>query len=135
MKQKGLAINRESMQTYGLYIFQEKGQYWLNKELAKRFPAEGNIVIDGMRHPEDYTFMIETFGPNFYFMFVNANYELRKERYNKMGFNVSDCKKVFNHDVESNIKKIQNKYDYLIENEGSIDDLKKNVYEIIKILK
>lgn len=59
LKENGIEVNRETLQKYGNIMFAEYGQYWLNIRLIGHFHDAEKIVVDGLRHPEDYTFLKE----------------------------------------------------------------------------
>ena len=52
------------MQKIGQEIQNSKGQRWLGKKLIENVPDHCNLVIDGLRFPEDHALMVEEFGPS-----------------------------------------------------------------------
>lgn len=81
LEQENVPVNRHTLQQLGSEIYQEQKQYWLCKQVAKRIPATGNVVIDGLRHPEDHAFFTEYFGPDFIHIYIDTKMKVRKERY------------------------------------------------------
>ncbi len=81
LTEKGVEISRDSLQTFGQEVHENFGQRWLCKKLIQMLPTSGNVVIDGLRFPEDHAFMVETFGPAFRHYNIEVPEELRKIRY------------------------------------------------------
>ena len=68
-------------------------------------PERGHFVIDGLRHPEDRSFLAEKFGPDFVHIHINAPETIRCERYVSEGTKAEFSKAVA-HQVESNVPKL-----------------------------
>jgi uncharacterized protein YprB with RNaseH-like and TPR domain/predicted nuclease with RNAse H fold/dephospho-CoA kinase len=102
---RGLPVTRESLQQIGEEIHQGLGQRWLGSELIKRMPEGGHLVIDGLRHPEDRSFLAEKFGPDFIHIHINAPETIRRERYVSEGTN-AEFSNAIAHQVESNVPKL-----------------------------
>lgn len=58
-------VTREGLQDSGAQIHEDPGPRWLCRQARNRLPAEGKVVIDGLRFPEDHAFLVETYGPAF----------------------------------------------------------------------
>ncbi|MFH1992174.1 MAG: hypothetical protein ABIK98_07155, partial [Pseudomonadota bacterium] len=80
LKDKNEEISRSNLQRIGSEIHTSPGQRWLGKELIKELPKDKNIVIDGLRFPEDHALMVETFGPSFIHLHIEAPFEVLKSR-------------------------------------------------------
>src|SRR5437016_4149923 len=66
LHQAGLPLNRSRRQAMGEQVNRSPGQGWLCRELMRRVPDDARqIVIDGLRFPEDHAFFGEWFGPGF----------------------------------------------------------------------
>jgi hypothetical protein len=62
LSQAGLPIDRPHQQAMGEQVNRSPGQRWLCQELMKRIPEDaGEVVIDGLRFPEDHLFLVERF--------------------------------------------------------------------------
>ena len=83
LKVKGQAINRQSLQSLGEEINQDKGQRWLGRQVVEGFGNATHCVVDGVRFLEDRAFLAETFGPAFRLVYVDANEEIRQKRNSK----------------------------------------------------
>jgi hypothetical protein len=62
-------------------------------------------VIDGLRHPEDHSFLIEKFGSDFLHIHIEAPESIRRERYLIEGTSEQFTKAAV-HPVEANIPKL-----------------------------
>lgn len=124
-------VNRETLQELGNKIYQEKGQYWLCKQLSKRIPSDTNVVIDGLRHPEDHAYFKEVFGPDFTHVFIDTEVSLRRERYfEKTGIsNEFNC--AIEHPVEKNVSKLMSLADCIIQNNGIRADFEVKLLDLI----
>lgn len=76
-------VARKTLQDFGRVVNETKGQRWLGRELLKRLPKEGNIVIDGLRFPDDHAFLIETFGPGFVHIHLTSSPATRQKRFKR----------------------------------------------------
>lgn len=121
---KGEIPNRKNLQEMGEYVNKEKGQRWLCNTLINDFLINSNkVVVDGLRFPEDHSFMKEKFGPNFIHIHLTSNNEIRKKRYEQESRNDVNFEDAINHPVERDIHKLANLADCKIVNEKSLKDL------------
>ncbi len=125
-------LNRSTLQDLGNKINTEKGQRWLGKKLISMFSEEENVVIDGLRFLEDYTFLKETFGPAFTLIYIDTPSDIRCERYINMGKKKEDFINAEHHNVERDVEKLLDKANIKIDNDKSIVDFKEKILEIIK---
>jgi len=105
LQERGLPVTRESLQQIGEEVYEGPGQQWLGSELIRRMPESGNLVIDGLRHPEDHAFLAEKFGPDFLHINIDAPEDLRRARYANEG-TAAEFDKASAHLIESNIPKL-----------------------------
>ena len=78
----GLPIDRPHQQAMGEQVNRSPGQRWLCQELMNRIPEDaGEVVIDGLRFPEDHLFWVEWFGTRFLHLHVSAPRDTRETRY------------------------------------------------------
>lgn len=130
LKNRGLPSTRESLQQIGEEVYEGQGQTWLGSELIKRMPEEGDLVIDGLRHPEDHSFLAEKFGPDFYHIHIEAPEDIRRERYVDEGPS-EEFSKADAHPVEANITKLAYLAHERVQNIGSIQEF---LYKIRKVV-
>ncbi|MGB9500085.1 MAG: ribonuclease H-like domain-containing protein [Dissulfuribacterales bacterium] len=116
-------ITRSNLQKIGYEIHNSPGQRWLEKKLIEELPKDKNIVIDGLRFPEDHAFMVETFGPSFIHLHIETAIEFLISRIKNGETNEIPIKKALNNPIESNIKDLKKLSSYTIINDGSISEL------------
>jgi predicted nuclease with RNAse H fold/dephospho-CoA kinase len=103
LQERNIKVTRQSLQEIGEEVYENQGQRWLCKQLVERLPKEGNIVIDGLRHPEDHSFMVEKFGPDFIHIFIEAPEQVRRLRYIAEGGSEIEFESAMKHPVEGHI--------------------------------
>ncbi len=102
LEERAIPVTRESLQQIGEEVYEGFGQRWLGSELIKRMPESGDLVIDGLRHPEDHSFLAESFGSDFLHVHINAPEDVREERYLVEG-TTDEFRRAVAHPVEANI--------------------------------
>ncbi len=105
LEERGIPVTRESLQRLGEEVYEGLGQRWLGSELIKRMPESGDLVIDGLRHPEDHSFLVEKFGPDFLHIHIDTPENVRGERYIGEG-TIEEFTIAAIHPVEANIPKL-----------------------------
>lgn len=118
LKEKGIQVNRFSLQKAGENLFDSQKQYDLNKKVENCIVGNSNVVIDGIRHYEDYTYWKEKNFKNFYLVYIQTDPEICATRYKEKGF-----QKAMNHNVEQEIIDLRQFADAVIENNGTFEDL------------
>lgn len=78
----GVEPTRATRQAYGWKLHVEKGQAWLLEKMLESLPTDGDIVVDGLRFPEDHANLAERFGGDFVHVRVDAPERLRAGRLN-----------------------------------------------------
>ncbi len=129
---RGIEENRTTLQEIGDEVNRSPGQRWLCKQLFKRLPDRSNFVIDGLRHPEDHAFMVETFGPAFVHVHIESPEDIRAKRYVADGKTEEEFKVACKHHVEMEIDKLTPLADVIIINDGDITALEEAVFKIVR---
>ncbi len=129
---RGIETNRATLQEIGDEVNKSPGQRWLCKQLAKLLPEKGNLVIDGLRHPEDHAFMVETFGPAFVHVHIESPEDIRAKRYVADGNTEEGFKVACNHHVEMEIDKLAPLANVIIRNDRDIAALEKSVADLAR---
>lgn len=133
LKDRKQTINRTNLQKLGCEMHLDPGQRWLGKKLLEELPADKSIVIDGMRYPDDYALMVETFGPSFIHLFIDAPLEIRKERaLSRKRENIS-IEKIFNDPAESGIEDLKKLSSNIIINDGSKNSYFKKIEAVLSV--
>lgn len=134
-----LEENRENLQKIST-IFRENffGDI-LSAVIAKDVQNDEHeiIAIDGVRRMADITYLKKI--PGFKLAYIEADMEKRYERITKRGENTDDTSKTFEEfkkdherEAEKQIRDLKDKADFVIDNNGSIEELYKQIDEIIK---
>lgn len=137
----GLEQNRENMAKLSLYVRKAFGEDILSRVILAEAEAsaEGFVVVDGIRRLPDMVHM-ET-DEHFYFCYVEATPEKRFERLTKRRQNVDDASKTaaqFEKDAqletEVGIRGLKDRADFVIDNNGGIEELKQQVDAMVEEL-
>ena len=106
LERREIPVTRESLQKIGEEVYNSPGQRWLGRQVFQRLPENGNLVVDGLRHPEDHALLVETFGPDFLHVHISASLTARLERYIAEGHTKEDFERANSHPVEGNVQKL-----------------------------
>jgi uncharacterized protein YprB with RNaseH-like and TPR domain/predicted nuclease with RNAse H fold len=118
LQESGIMPNRETLQELGERVHREQGQRWLSRRLVLDLPTDQDLTIDGLRFPEDHTFMVESFGPAFLHVHANAATELREQRYFYDGGKAEGFRRAIQHPVEAGIPRLGPLAHVVLTNEG-----------------
>lgn len=122
LEERGLTVTRQSLQQIGEEVYEGLGQRWLGSELIKRMPESGDLVIDGLRHPEDHSFLVEAFGPCFFHLHIDAPESLREQRYITSEGDKEEFRRATAHPVEADTPKLAELADVIVHNHGSLEE-------------
>jgi len=132
LRKEGRPINRYSLQQIGIEVNHTKGeQRRLCYDVIQALGNNARIAIDGLRHPEDHAFMVEHYGPDFYHIHIEANEEIRCDRYIKNGHSPNEFQEACNHSVERNIPRLKNLAHVVIRNEQTKVALRDTLVSIV----
>lgn len=138
----GIEQNRENMAKLSLYIRKAFGEDILSRVILAEAEAstEEFVVVDGIRRLPDMVHM-ET-DEHFYFCYVEASPEKRFERLTQRRQNTDDASKTamqFEKDsqleTEIGIRDLKERADFVIDNNGTLEDLKKQTDDMVGELK
>jgi dephospho-CoA kinase len=130
LEQRGIPVTRESLQQIGEEVYLGPGQRWLGTELIKRMPDTGNLVIDGLRHDEDHSFLAERFGPDFLHIAIEASEVARRERYANEG-TIDEFDRASAHPVESHISALARLAHATVSNDGTTKMFVNKIHQLI----
>jgi predicted nuclease with RNAse H fold/dephospho-CoA kinase len=133
LNRDGIRVTRQSLQDLGDRIHREPGQRWLCEQLVAMLPKQGNIVIDGLRHPEDHSFLVEEYGPAFEHVYIDAPVEIRRQRYVSRGGTLEDFVAAAQHDSEAGLGRLDSMAHRKIENAGDPEKLRAKVLQVVGI--
>lgn len=138
----GIPTSRENMQRLSTILRENFGEDLLSKIIAtdSKNLDSSVVVIDGVRRPTDIKDLSEL--PNFFLVKIDADPKIRYERMKARNENPGDENKSYDdfikdHESEADslVPIIMKEAAYGIENNGSIDDLYKQIDEIIEKIK
>lgn len=129
LRDKGVEVGRGSLQKAGDELFSSQKQYALNKEVEAYISGNSDIVIDGLRHYEDYTYWKEKDFKNFYLIYIQASPEICEERYEGKNF-----RDTINHHVEREIDGLRQLSDVVIDNNGTFEELYSQIDDFLNVI-
>jgi uncharacterized protein YprB with RNaseH-like and TPR domain/predicted nuclease with RNAse H fold/dephospho-CoA kinase len=103
---RGITPTRSTLQKLGEEINKNPGQRWLCQALVRKLPDKGDLVIDGLRFPDDHALLVETFGPSFLHVHVASPTPVRQERFISLGGMQKQFARASAHPVEANVDKL-----------------------------
>lgn len=134
-----LEQSRDNMQKLSTILRQNFGEELFAQVMAEDVKKESGevIVIDGIRRLADIKYLKAN--PDFNLAYLEADMQKRYERITMRGENADDAKKTFDdfkkaHEDESElqIRDLKDHADFLIDNNGSYEDLYGQVDKILK---
>ena len=137
-----LEENRENLQKLSIMFRENFGQAMLSLVISKDLENDPHeiVVLDGARRLSDISNLKKA--GNFKLVYVEATPEKRFERITARNENTDDAKKTFeefkrdhNIEVERTILELKNHADHVVDNNGSLDELYKQIDAIIQSLK
>ena len=144
IERRGLVNNRDSMVLVGNDLRSKFGSGYVAEELFKRaLVSRENAVIESLRTVGEIESLRKK--GNFTLLAVNADPRIRSERNSVRGTTTDDVtfeKFLFDEEREmestdpnkQNLKKCIELADFVINNDGSLEDLNKKIEEILKII-
>jgi uncharacterized protein YprB with RNaseH-like and TPR domain/predicted nuclease with RNAse H fold/dephospho-CoA kinase len=128
---QGVEPNRRSLQEFGEEVNKHLGQRWLCWQLAQSLPDTNNIVIDGLRFPEDRAFLIEKYGPGFLHIHLDSPITIRRERYLSKGAALEDFITAVIHPVEAGVTRLAPLADIVITNNGTMENFLSSIASLV----
>ncbi|MCX6792871.1 MAG: AAA family ATPase [Candidatus Falkowbacteria bacterium] len=134
--------NRVNFQDLSTFLRQRFGEDLLAKAMAKDIREDNHeyIVVEGIRREADIAYLKEI--PNFHLVAIDADIKLRYERLVKRSQNTDDDNKTFEEFVEDHKREadasvpiLMTKAEFQIDNNGSEEDLDKQINSIIEKIK
>ncbi len=145
MEKKKNTIDRTTLQNMGNEMRQKYGAHILAM-LAVEYLSRSKkfVVIDGIRNPAEADYLRKKFGGDFKLIAVDAPQQIRFERIQKRPqrndpktweeFVAADNRESGDSEPEYGLqlKKCIERADFVISNDGTVEDLRKKVNEIIQ---
>ena len=134
MLEEGRKVTRTALQKYGNDVHKVLGQRWLGRKLIEFLQvAEGNVVIDGLRFPDDHSFLVESFGPGFCHIHLEAPENIRRYRFNSREVGGVPFNKAQAHPVEQQVKLLRPLANIVMTNKSGIKQLQTHLVQFIKL--
>ena len=111
-------LTRTTRQKLGGEINASGRQRWLCGKTISRVGAAKMIVVDGLRFPDDSSFLIERFGPHFLHIHIDADEDTRRQRYGESGDDVG-FDEALDATVEGRVVELRGLADDIFINQGS----------------
>ena len=139
---RGLVTDRDNLIAVGNDLREKFGHYILAKRSKEKFSKEGigKAILVSIRHPKEAEYLKSQ--PGFYLLAVEAPIELRYKRNSQRGrpedavsfekFKEQEEKERSGSEAQQQIDKVIAMADYTIINEGTIEELGKQVEEILE---
>ena len=152
LRKLGKEINRDNLISIGNKLRKENGSGYIARRLIekiKEMRGKGEspeiVILDSIRNPKEVDEFRNEFGDKFYLFFIDAPRRMRYERARKRkreGEGDISFEEFVRQDDEglgkdqpewgNNLSKCREKADFMITNDGSLEDLKRKVLEIVK---
>lgn len=116
LKEEKQDANRENLQKKGEILNQN--QYQLCLQVFEAIKDSNKIVVDGLRHLEDFTFWFEMYASDFKLMYVDTPLQVREKRFSDK-YQRNDFDEVDNQKIESSISLLKKQADHVLNNVGS----------------
>jgi dephospho-CoA kinase len=130
---KGLET-KAHLQEIGWEVMRGGMQGELNRRLIAQIRPDGEVAVDGLRHPLDYERLRDSFASSFYLLFIDSSQGQRwgrkkvKDKYRTLAsFKAADS-----HPVEQHIESLRGKATLVVENKGSLQDLYRALDEAMR---
>ncbi|MFH1946920.1 MAG: AAA family ATPase [Candidatus Magasanikbacteria bacterium] len=134
--------SRENLQKISTLLRENFSQDVMSRVIANDVENDKNelVVVEGIRRPTDITYLQELEG--FFLIYITADPKTRWQRLVKRNENPGDNKKTFEEfsqdeqaEADRLIKELGQKAKYTINNNGTFEELYKQVDEIINKIK
>ena len=129
IRARGLPLDRPTRQQLGLELHEERGQAWLCERAVARVGEAKQIVVDGLRWPQDHAYFVERYGNRFVHLHLTAPMAVRSAR---SGVPAPVFAAVDTQPVESGIDALAALATQVIENSQAIGDFETEVVRIVE---
>jgi len=138
-KERGLGCTRENLQKTSLMYFNKYGRDFFPKKVIEIIEKNGyeNVCISGIRTCTDIKVIKNHYGNKFFLIYVKANKNIRFNRLKNRNEerdpkNYSEFLNQDESEEKFQLSKAIQLSDYTIDNKGSLEDLKNDVYIMIR---
>ncbi|WP_214470878.1 ribonuclease H-like domain-containing protein [Mesorhizobium sp. dw_380] len=121
LRARGQPLDRSNRQALGNEINRTGKQRWLAERTLSRVEASA-VVVDGLRFPEDHAFLAERAGGSYVHVYIDADENMRRKRYNKRAVE-GDFDAVAGSEVEGQVESMRSLAHRVFLNEGHMEDI------------
>lgn len=143
LKKRGETVTRQSLTVFANQLRQKQGAGCLGRIVSRKLEDDKNYAVDSIRNPAEVEELKEK--PQFYLLAVDADPKLRFQRISERkrekdpatyeAFVAQEAKESAGEKpTDQQINLTMEMADARIENEGSLDDLKVKVLQIVRTL-
>ncbi len=138
-KRMYLEESRDNLQKISTFFRENFNSDIMSMVISKDVERDTNeiVIIDGVRRMADIVYLQKI--PGFKLAYVDVEIEKRYERIIKRGENTDDINKTFEEfkkdnerEAELQIKDLKNKADFVIDNNGNLEELYSQIDKIIE---
>ena len=122
LQERHRPVTRSTLQEIGFEIYASGKQRWLEAQLIS-LACGRNIVIDGLRFPEDHAALVEYFGPSFKHLHIYCEESIRRTRPAATQEEDISLEEASQHSVESSIAALSHLAHFHISNNGTREEL------------
>lgn len=116
-------VTRASLQQIGQEVFEAMGGRGLTELLVQRVGSSPRVVVDGLRHADDFLALTELATAPFQLVFLDATLPTRRARYLEMAHHETPFEVAVSHPVECEIGSLREYSTYQVDNDGSLGQL------------
>ncbi|MET3594922.1 putative nuclease with RNAse H fold/dephospho-CoA kinase [Mesorhizobium shonense] len=122
LRARGQPLDRSNRQALGNEINRTGKQRWLAERTLSRVGEASAVVVDGLRFPEDHAFLAERAGGSYVHVYIDADENMRRGRYNKRAVE-GDFDAVAGSEVEGQVESMRSLAHRVFLNEGGMEDI------------
>ena len=131
LKRDGKEATRVELQAFGAEVHERYGQRWLGRRLLETVPSKGDVVIDGLRFPDDHAFLTEAFGPSFVHLHLTVPDDIRRVRFAERDSSGLQFLDASAHPVEIRVPELAALAHHKLENAATLNKLHERLRSLL----
>lgn len=124
--------SKAHLQRVGWEVMAGGMQVELNRRLVAEIRPNGDVAVDGLRHPLDYETLSAKFSASFHLLYIESPARMRCARLESKYKDFASFDAADSHPVEQHIDSLRRTAAYLIHNERSVENLYTAVDEAVR---
>ena len=140
LREQGKPVTRENLISLALEMRKKGGKHVLTKLICDKIGKEGHWAISGVRYPEEHEYFRKRFGRDFKLLDIVCDARKRYERILKRGtkgegeMTFEEFMEIEKKETEKMIEQTEKLADFLLDNNGTMEELYENVDILAKKL-